>query len=554
MSSDRVDHSTADSEVAPADKGSAATAPSRTTPSEQHHGLISWLGTFQWVKLATLVASLLASVYVIVTVTVQFRRKVIIIEAFTVPKSLEESGLTGKIVASHLLDAIHDVDRKSAIGFREAAIEQWREPEINAEIPGTKLSTNQTELLLRNLTRRDTRHFWGEVITEPKRLLVTIRTENEPAQTSEVQMPVTKEGLDAAIHDCARYYFYNVRPYIWAASQDPLQSGAFIQRTLKIGPDEDKPWALNLEGVRLSKYNADGAIAKYRQATDLNQHFAPAYGNWAFLLFLKGRYIASATLARRAASLDGTRSKFNCILAASLAKLGRFDESDTAFKLAIDHDFESSQSIAWWVRTLVETGRKHLAINVLESALATRTDRFIKLDLANLYVQCSRYEEGISMIEEILDGVPTYEGAPPPSSGEATALLAICEQFDAGIARRRSSGSPSAPIDRDPSNAVRDDSALSGRSNMARARILAALGRFEEAIPALSNVVHGAWQPPNDAAISARWHELGKSVADPSARKFYRAAEFASAGDLLPARQLLGPTKTRPQSRKKPLT
>jgi len=48
------------------------------------------------------------------------------------------------------------------------------EQAVNVEVPGTKLSRAKRPAT-RELSGRDTRHFWGEVVSEPTRLLITMR-------------------------------------------------------------------------------------------------------------------------------------------------------------------------------------------------------------------------------------------------------------------------------------------------------------------------------------------------------------------------------------------
>lgn len=116
--------------------------------------------TFTGLAVALLVLPLVLYVYREVT------RDTLVIDSFTVPKSLEEEGLTADVMANRIGDRIHQIEEEARYSRRKDNLESFKyDGAINQlEIPGAKLDLKTVIDITRSIFGIYPRHVGGDVV------------------------------------------------------------------------------------------------------------------------------------------------------------------------------------------------------------------------------------------------------------------------------------------------------------------------------------------------------------------------------------------------------
>jgi hypothetical protein len=190
------------------------------------------------------------------------------IEAFSVPPDLEQRGITGKVVASKLLDDLAEMqaatDLRSSRPKRSYA-NNWND-NLKVEIPETGMSLGEVQDLLVRWLGRQTR-IDGEVYETPEGLVVTARSGAEPGK----EHPGPAADLDGLVRQAAEDIYGATQPYRYAQyliEQGRTQEGTDrLQRLSKSGAAKDRTWAI--AGMAQAG-DPRAAIIAYRKAIALN--------------------------------------------------------------------------------------------------------------------------------------------------------------------------------------------------------------------------------------------------------------------------------------------
>jgi tetratricopeptide (TPR) repeat protein len=190
------------------------------------------------------------------------------IEAFSVPPDLAQRGITGKVVASKLLDDLNEMqtatDNESSRPRRSYA-NNWSD-NLKVEIPETGLSIDQVQDLLTRWLGHQTR-IDGEVYETPQGLVVAARSGAEPAR----EHAGPEADLDGLVHKAAEDIYVATQPYryaIFLLGQGRTQEGtALLDQLSKTGPAEERMWAW---ATLAQRGDLRAAIVAYRKAITLN--------------------------------------------------------------------------------------------------------------------------------------------------------------------------------------------------------------------------------------------------------------------------------------------
>ena len=168
----------------------------------------------------------------------------LVIEPFIASPELAARGMTGRVMASHLLDRLVALQAETN-SLR--ATSSYRDPEpseIKVDTPETTVTLGEVKQYLVELLGRETRISGDVVRTPDSRLAVTVRVADRPGQS--VQGPDGE--LDTMIAQSAEQVFCATQLYRCAIHLDDLgqhaQALEVLDRLARTGPPAERLWAL----------------------------------------------------------------------------------------------------------------------------------------------------------------------------------------------------------------------------------------------------------------------------------------------------------------------
>ncbi len=191
----------------------------------------------------------------------------LVIEAFSVPPDLAQRGLSGQVIASHVLDRLADMQVKTFSSRPAASYQNDWGQDIKVEIPETGVSAGELYRYLRLWLGHET-HITGEVYRTADGIAVTARTGSLPGATAKG----TEAELDALVQQAAEAVYGQTQPYRYAAylasvGRAPEATAAF-DSLARSGPAEERTWAyLALAGRAQS---TEARVRDARMAIALN--------------------------------------------------------------------------------------------------------------------------------------------------------------------------------------------------------------------------------------------------------------------------------------------
>jgi tetratricopeptide (TPR) repeat protein len=170
----------------------------------------------------------------------------LVIEAFSVPPDLAARGLSGEVVASHLLDKLTRMqDETNSIRPADTYRNNWGD-DIKVEIPDTGISIGELYRYLRHWLGHET-HITGEVYRTPTGIAVTAR-----AGAAGTTFTGKESDLDALLQKAAEQVYAQTQPYRYAAYLDDQNKIAESMRMLEAyapsAPPAERAWAYSLLG------------------------------------------------------------------------------------------------------------------------------------------------------------------------------------------------------------------------------------------------------------------------------------------------------------------
>ncbi|HEX4098301.1 MAG TPA: hypothetical protein VHX64_16365, partial [Caulobacteraceae bacterium] len=165
----------------------------------------------------------------------------LVIDAFSVPPQLAQSGLTGQVAASRFLDKLQQLRVANSSRPDQSYATDWGS-DFKVEIPETGLTFSEFDKLLRErLGHID--HVTGEIVEVPEGISVTARMGDQPPQT--FTGPVS--SFDDLARRAAEAVFGASQPYRYAEylDQNKRWPEAFrvISNLARNGPPSEQGWA-----------------------------------------------------------------------------------------------------------------------------------------------------------------------------------------------------------------------------------------------------------------------------------------------------------------------
>jgi tetratricopeptide (TPR) repeat protein len=302
------------------------------------------------------------------------RGRDLVVEAFSVPPDVAQSGMTGKVLASRVLDRFGQM-QADTIGTIQGSGSYRRDTgeEVRVEIPDTGVSLGEMDRYLRAWLGHET-HVAGDLVRTPKGFALTIRYGAEPGITEE------DGDLGKLIEKSAEHVYAASRPYRFVeyliGKQRFAEALALVPELAARGTPQDRARAFAAWGeISFRQGDMVDAAAKNSQAARLDPDnplvlawLASAEGNLGH--DEASRANADATIrawhGEEVAALDADEAAMLPILFAayrddvngdipgalgawhrlSVSGWGGYDRAGHAIDSAADHDFAQARATA----------------------------------------------------------------------------------------------------------------------------------------------------------------------------------------------------------------
>jgi tetratricopeptide (TPR) repeat protein len=166
----------------------------------------------------------------------------LVVEAFKVPSSLADQGLTGEVVATRFLDKLQALQSETQSDRPASSFQNNWGQEIKLEIPETGLRWSELERLLREKFGHVT-HVTGEVYRTDKGISLTARLGTIPPST----FSGSQGEIDALAQQAAEDIYRSSQPYRFSDYLDQHgradEAIELISRLATTGPPAERPWA-----------------------------------------------------------------------------------------------------------------------------------------------------------------------------------------------------------------------------------------------------------------------------------------------------------------------
>lgn len=201
----------------------------------------------------------------------------VIIDAFDVPQSFASQGLSGKVVASELLDRLKEFQDATRTNQEKRAVEDAWSNRIELQIPEAGISIDEVENLLHRWLSRD-EHISGSVVDDGKAIALTVRGDRFAAKS----FSGSRGQLHALAVKAAEYLYGGSEPYLFCVYLEnqgrDKEVIALARSAYAAASPTDKPLLLNVWANALSDLGRyRDALDKVREAVRLKSDFWLGY-------------------------------------------------------------------------------------------------------------------------------------------------------------------------------------------------------------------------------------------------------------------------------------
>lgn len=202
----------------------------------------------------------------------------LVVEEFSVPPDFAGKGLTGRVVASDLLDEIGDIQSRASSGRALTTYKNNWGGDIKVGVPETGVSIGELSRTLHERLGHATR-VEGNVIRTAAGIKITARIDGHSA----VHASGSETELRDLLNQIALGVFADTQPYryaIWLRDQERRQeSVAAFRKLAEDGPVEERGWGWN--GLGLSEDRFEDRLADFRRALHADPDLVMAHFNLA---------------------------------------------------------------------------------------------------------------------------------------------------------------------------------------------------------------------------------------------------------------------------------
>jgi tetratricopeptide (TPR) repeat protein len=301
-------------------------------------------------------------------------RDVLVIEPFSVPKELEEAGLTPEVVAHRIGAGIRQIELEARTTMKRDNLVSMRDenPLVDVEIPGIKLGTRTLIETLRNVFGIYPRHISGDVTILPapvsglrKMILSTYLSQDglKGAGTT-FASGLDISGFDILIRETATEIVQQINPLVLASYLEDhgkdLDAAGIARKVLADSSQDDhhRAIAANLLGITFySQQVYDKAISSYKRSIELDPNYAQPHNNLGAALANIGKADEAAIEYRKALRIDPRNPAPYNNLGLFFAAAQKTDEAVANYKKSVELDPKFSDAYQNWGFLLLSQGR-----------------------------------------------------------------------------------------------------------------------------------------------------------------------------------------------------
>ncbi|MCP9796528.1 M48 family metallopeptidase [Cyanobium sp. Lug-B] len=237
------------------------------------------------------VLACLLGISVLVLVVEAMRSRAIVIKEFSTPPRLADRGLSGRVVASSLLDELTLLQSSTRSRLEKRKVSDAWTNQIELELPSTGISIQDLENLLRQRLGHDLTVSGDLVQSSNGALILTVRGETIPAQSFNND----NNDIKKLTRDAAEYIFEHTQPSLYVSSLiakgESEAAVAFSERAFPSTSEADRPYLLNQWANALQNIGqpAKDSLFLYGKALALKKDFGNVHNNIMLTTVVMGR-------------------------------------------------------------------------------------------------------------------------------------------------------------------------------------------------------------------------------------------------------------------------
>jgi len=312
----------------------------------------------------------------------EVNRDVLIVDPFTVPKSLEETGLSSVVMANRIGGALRHIEAAAQTQMKKdnltSSVDEGSIPDV--EIPGTKLGLKALVDTTRAVLEIYPKHVSGDIVTVQAistddapiarpRVMVTVYVTQGRSRSSGSSFTASADSVEALAQSTAEVILENVNPYVLAVhrcSHNEIEKAVELIERIARDPSSDPNHveaAFNLWGSVLDDQRRyDDAIAKYKKANILDPKDAFVYNNWGVALYNQRKYDEAIVKYQKTISLDHGYAPAYSNWGLALYHQRKYGDAIAKYHKAIDLDPKNASVYDNWGLVLTAQGKYSDAI------------------------------------------------------------------------------------------------------------------------------------------------------------------------------------------------
>jgi tetratricopeptide (TPR) repeat protein len=314
----------------------------------------------------------------------ELTRNVLIIEPFNVPKQYADLGFTGEVIANHISDALHEIEKDTVgkqkqVGLTadEFMLSGDLPAAIDVEVPGTKLSLKTLVEITREAFGIYPKRVRGDVVltTGQADTPVTVTVRFSASRQSDVTRRLTSPVNDPqqVSQLAAEAILRDVNPFLLGAYkywQCDLNAVTDIAQEMSKSADAlESARGHDLLGVvHTERRRWKAAVKEFQRATELEPRLTFAYANWGLALESSKKPDEAIAKYQKAAELDPSFSRVYAFWGFTLYQQGKTAEAVAKFQEAIRSNPQDPAPYLNWGVALVTMGKQEEALAKYEKA------------------------------------------------------------------------------------------------------------------------------------------------------------------------------------------
>ena len=315
-------------------------------------------------------------VAIIIIAAIFFRgltEHVTVIQALSVPETLQKNGYTPEVAGDHLRDALQEFVKSVNSHMSSPDIALHGElPDI--VVPTVGISLDAVMSAIRTLLRSTrSRTISGEFIAEGNELLLRLRLDGRQIYSSKKNAGLSDP--DDLLKLAAPAVLKEIQPYFVAAllsNSNPDEALYMIEdiTTQRNDTDENVAWSYNLKGIILmDRKDYPGATAAVNKAIALNPDLAVAYLNLGLILTDQGLTQQGIDEYRKALKIEPKFAAVHNNLGVALEVMHQNDEAMKQYQEAVKDDRKFALPHDHIGRILQATGKNDEAMPEYQEAI-----------------------------------------------------------------------------------------------------------------------------------------------------------------------------------------